>query len=90
MFIGLPDGEVFLYHLTRDLTKAPTIHLLPTTILPHVPPMRCCDAGKRRLLYVPLGAPLLWGGWEVLPDGEVFGEMSGEVLAEHLTIQTPL
>ena len=52
--------------------------------------MRCCDAGKRHLLHMPLGAPLLWGGWEVLPDGEVFGEMSGEVLAEYLTIQTPL
>ena len=23
LFIGLPDGEVFLYHLTRDLTEAP-------------------------------------------------------------------
>jgi len=24
------------------------------------------------------------------PDGEVFGEVSGEVFAEHLTIQNPL
>jgi len=24
VFIGLPDGEVLLYHLTRDPTKAPT------------------------------------------------------------------
>ena len=28
LFIGLPDGEVFLYHLTRDLTRDPTIHCL--------------------------------------------------------------
>jgi len=56
LFIGLPDGEVFLYHLTRDLTRDPTIHHQPP------PPMRCCDAGKgygsarqrewRRLLHV--------------------------------------
>ena len=26
LFIGLPDGEVFAKHLTRDLTRAPTIH----------------------------------------------------------------
>ena len=26
LFIGLPDGEVFAKHLTRDLTKDPTIH----------------------------------------------------------------
>ena len=26
---GLSDGEVFLYHLTRDLTKDPTIFLSP-------------------------------------------------------------
>ena len=25
-----------------------------------------------------------------LPDGEVFGEMSGEVFGEHLTIRNPL
>jgi len=24
VFIGLPDGEVLLYHLTRDLTRDPT------------------------------------------------------------------
>ena len=29
LFIGLSDGEVFLYHLTRDLTKDPTIFLSP-------------------------------------------------------------
>jgi len=26
LFIGLPDGEVFAQHLTRHLTKDPTIH----------------------------------------------------------------
>ena len=28
LFIGLPDGEVFLYHLTKDLTRDLTIHCL--------------------------------------------------------------
>jgi len=29
-----------------------------------LPFMRCCDAGKRRLLHCHLGTPPLWGGWE--------------------------
>jgi len=31
LFIGPPDGEVFLYHLTKHLTIAPTIPSSSTT-----------------------------------------------------------
>ena len=43
----------------------------------------------RRLLHLPRETPPLWGGWVRFTGGEVYGEVCGEVLDEHLTIRNP-
>ena len=40
LFIDLPDGEMFLQHLTKHLTRAPTIHLCSVAGGNAVPPLR--------------------------------------------------
>ena len=101
LFIGLPDGEVFLYHLTRDLTKDPTIflspnHLCAVATLGKATGRRVSGNGvasypkafnthqQQPLINTHHLSPIIHH-----PDGEVFGEMSGEMFSGHLTIQTP-
>ncbi len=96
---------MLLYHLTRDLTNAPTTLCLLCDVatLGSVASYVATYVLLRvETLFRPYGSlPLsstlwggirggFWGGWEGYPLGEVYGEVCGEVLDKHLTIQIPL
>ena len=85
LFIGLSDGEVMKKHLTRDPTNAPTIHLhLPRIcFLSAVATQGSVASYMCHLALLPFGE-----AGRNSQNGEVLGEMSGGVFAEHLTIQT--
>ena len=84
LFIGLSDGEVMKKHLTRDPTNAPTIHLH----LPRICFLSAVATQGSVASYMchldPLGEAVRGA------DGEMIGEVSGEVFLKHPTIRIPL
>ncbi len=88
LFIGLPDGEVFLHHLTTPPTRDLTIHwiLCAVATLGKATGRRVSGNGVASYMchLDPLGEAVRGA------DGEMFGEVSGEVFLKHPTIRIPL